>query len=58
MLRPYYVREYNSVVRRLIAKELDYETAMALAVSGGSYDEMGMCGRRLLEALGCKTQTM
>lgn len=52
MLKPYYVREYNGFVRRLIATEPDYETAMARAVGGGSYDETGMCGRRLLETLG------
>ena len=50
-MRPYYIREYNRFVRHLIATEPDYEAAMARAV-GGSYDEMGMCGRRLLEALG------
>ena len=50
-MRPYYIREYNRFVRHLIATEPDYEAAMARAV-GGSYDETGMCGRRLLEALG------
>jgi methylase of polypeptide subunit release factors len=36
---------------QIVAKEPDYETAMALAV-GGSYNEAGMRGRRLLDALG------
>jgi hypothetical protein len=57
MLRPYYTREYSGFVRHLVAKAPDYETAMALAV-GGSYNEAGMRGRRLLDALGCKTHTM
>jgi hypothetical protein len=34
MLRPYYTREYSGFVRHLVAKEPDYETAMALAVGG------------------------
>jgi ubiquinone/menaquinone biosynthesis C-methylase UbiE len=52
MLRPYYIREFNSIVQHLIATQPDYESGMSLAVGGGSYDETGMCGRRLLEALG------
>ena len=51
MLKPYYTREYNGFVRHLVAKEPDYETAMALAV-GGSYNEVGMRELRLLDALG------
>jgi ubiquinone/menaquinone biosynthesis C-methylase UbiE len=51
MSKPHFVRDSNRLVRNLIAKESDYETAMARAV-GGSYTVVGAQERRLLELLG------
>jgi hypothetical protein len=41
MLKPHYVRDYNRLVRHLVAIEPEYEVAMALAV-GGQYAEIGV----------------
>jgi ubiquinone/menaquinone biosynthesis C-methylase UbiE len=53
VLRPYFVRDYNRVVRNLIAKKPDYEDAMAEAV-GGAYTETGGRLRRVLESFGLR----
>ena len=54
MFRPHFVRDSNRLVRHLIAKEPDYETAMARAV-GGAYTETGWRQRQVLESLGLKS---
>jgi ubiquinone/menaquinone biosynthesis C-methylase UbiE len=54
MLRPYFVRDHNRMVHHLIAKEPDYENAMARAV-GGAYAETGNQMRRVLESLGLRS---
>jgi ubiquinone/menaquinone biosynthesis C-methylase UbiE len=51
-LKPYFVRDYNKMVRRLIEVEPNYEVAMARAVGGGSYSEVGKWARGVLESLG------
>jgi ubiquinone/menaquinone biosynthesis C-methylase UbiE len=53
VLRPYFVRDYNKLVRALIANEPDYAQAMAKAV-GGAYVETGRRERRILESLGLR----
>ncbi len=53
VLRPYFVRDYNKLVRALIANEPDYAQAMAKAV-GGAYIETGRRERRILESLGLR----
>ena len=52
MTQPHFVRNYNRYVRRLMAAAPDHEAAMALAVGGGSYTEIGGRTRRFLESLG------
>jgi 2-polyprenyl-3-methyl-5-hydroxy-6-metoxy-1,4-benzoquinol methylase len=53
VLQPYFVRDYNRLVHALIAKEPNYERAMAEAV-GGAYIETGRRERRILESLGLR----
>lgn len=50
-MRPHFVRDYNRLVRHLVASEPDYDRAMALAV-GGHYTEIGQVERRVLDSLG------
>ncbi len=52
MLKPHFVRDYNRLVRHVVAVEPDYEVAMARAVGGGPYTEIGARQRRVLESLG------
>ncbi len=52
MLQPHFVRDYNRLVRHLVTVEPDYEAAMALAVGGGPFTEIGVRQRRVLESLG------
>jgi ubiquinone/menaquinone biosynthesis C-methylase UbiE len=52
MPKPHFIRDYNRLVRHLVAVEPDYEVAMARAVGGGSYIEIGARCRRVLESLG------
>ena len=52
MRKPHFVRDYNRFVRHLIAVGPDYEVAMARAVGGGSYAEVGARARRVVESFG------
>ena len=55
MPEPHFVRDYNRLVRHLVAVEPDYEVAMARAVGGGPYIEVGARCRGLLEVpWGCR----
>jgi ubiquinone/menaquinone biosynthesis C-methylase UbiE len=54
MSEPHFVRDYKRLVRHVIAVEPDYEAAIALAVGGGPYSEIGIRQRRILESLGLK----
>ena len=53
-MKPHFVRDYNRMVRHLVAEEPDYDVAMSRAVGGGYYDEMGARARRVLETLGLR----
>ncbi len=53
MPKPHFVREYNRLVRHLVAVEPDYEVAMARAV-GGDYIEIGARCRQFLESIGLR----
>jgi ubiquinone/menaquinone biosynthesis C-methylase UbiE len=53
VLRPHFVRDYNRLVHKLIARDGDYERAMVEAV-GGAYTEIGGRERRILESLGLR----
>jgi ubiquinone/menaquinone biosynthesis C-methylase UbiE len=52
MPQPHFVRDYNRIVRHVVTVELNYEAAMALAVGGGPFAEIGIRQRRILESLG------
>ena len=52
MPKPHYSRDYNQLVRGLIAKESNYEVAMSRAVGDGPYVESGLVNRRFLESHG------
>jgi ubiquinone/menaquinone biosynthesis C-methylase UbiE len=51
-MRPHFVRDYNRMVRHLIKAEPNYELAMARAIGGGPYTEVGERARKILESLG------
>ncbi len=53
-MKPHFVRDYNRMVRHLIKIEPNYDVAMARAVGGGPYDEVGKRARHILESLGLK----
>jgi ubiquinone/menaquinone biosynthesis C-methylase UbiE len=52
MPKPHFVRDYNRLVRHLVSVEPHYEAAMARAVGGGPYIEIGARCRWVLESLG------
>jgi ubiquinone/menaquinone biosynthesis C-methylase UbiE len=51
-MKPHFVRDYNRMIRHLVQVEPSYEVAMARAVGGGPYIEVGKRARRVLESLG------
>lgn len=52
MSQPHFVRDYNKLVHQLVAREPNYELAMALAVGADLDNDIGSRQRRILESLG------